>query len=179
MRDDSASQEVAPAPTTECGGSRHTAPHSQPEPVKEGTTPEEQQLASHSWPAGFYYQDMAGDTQGPYFVQQLQQMWQQWPQAFRADMQLWYTDGADISGMVQLQDIVGSGCRDPSYQQQFTDAGQQVQPARNVVSSQSTSSFREYADAVLAGEFSSPEFANCVANISNRACVRMDGLGKV
>jgi hypothetical protein len=109
---------------------------------------EEHDDGSQSWAAGFYYQDVSGETQGPYSAEHMHSLAQQWPETFIPSMQLWFTDGLETSGMVRLEDICNMTV--PASHQSNRVEEQQGKAASSC-SNQDGALFKEYADAVLAG----------------------------
>ena len=112
------------------------------------------------WPAGYYYQDSAGNTQGPCSLQDLQALHACFPEA--AAMTIWAGDGSGGGYSVQLYEVLAWAapqqqllhtwsCSD-SHLASPPSPHQNGASAQHASSQQSLASSCKYAEAVLAGE---------------------------
>ena len=115
------------------------------------------------WPAGYYYQDSAGNTQGPCSLQDLQALHACFPEA--AAMTIWAGDGSGGGYSVQLYEVLAWAAPQPQQQQLLhtwscssshiaapPSEHQDGASAQHASSQQSLASSCKYAEAVLAGE---------------------------
>ncbi len=114
------------------------------------------------WPPGYYYQDSAGNTQGPCSLQDLQALHACFPEA--AAMTIWAGDGKAGGYSAQLYEVLTWAA--PQQQKQQLSAWtrntdhvaatlsehQDGASAQHASSQQPLASSCKYAEAVLAGE---------------------------
>ena len=105
------------------------------------------QQQQQQWQAGLYYQDAAGNTQGPYDMAAMRSFNQQWPLLFPPSMMLWHTDGRRHSSMVPLAWCLAGRLPEPDPPL----AAKHSAAEGNGASEAASTSYSAYAEAVLAG----------------------------
>lgn len=131
------------------------------------------------WPAGYYYQDSAGDTQGPCSLQDLQALHACFPEA--ATMTIWAGDGSGGGYSAQLYEVLAWTAPQQQQLHAWTHASSHVAAplsehqngasAQHASSPQSLASSCKYAEAVLAGKTSHVTTRHASGRICNEECV--------